>query len=184
MSRRRHSGRRGRSGSPRTWQRTADRLAGYAVAILVVAVIVAVGVGTYQAWGPYGERSRDTPGVHRDYDENGQLQRLVYDAHGRHRPDTWSYFDRGRLLRTDVDQDGDGLVDTSYHYDADGNVTKTGFSTKHDGVIDAWRFESAEGALVKIEYSGNRDGRITRTEYYERDTIVRVADSHGDRARN
>lgn len=151
---------------------------------LLVAGILAIGVGTYHAWGPYGQRAQDSPGIHRDYDANGQLQRIVYDAHGRHRADTWSYFDRGRVLRTDVDQDGDGLVDTSYYYDADGNVTKTGFSTKHDGVIDAWRFEAPDGALVKIEYSGGRDGRVTRTEYYERDAVVRVADSQSDRATN
>jgi hypothetical protein len=151
------------------------------VLVIVCAITIGSGVVAYRRWGPYGESVQTSPGIHREYDVDGQLKTIVYDAHGRHKPDTWSYFDHGRLLRTEVDTDGDGIIDTWYYYGPDGDVTKTGFSTRHDGVVDGWRFETPAGALVKIEYSAGRDGRVTRTEFYDGNTVTRVAESDGDR---
>lgn len=176
MPHRSHSGRRRRDGSSR---HVPARVAWVAGLTIAGALIVCSGLIAFRKWGPYGNRLSDSPGVQRQYDADGQLTRIVYDAHGRHRPDTWSYFDHGRVVRTDCDEDGDGAVDTWYYYDGDGNVTKTGFSTKHDGVVDAWRFENPGGVLAKIEYSATRDGRITRTEFYKGNAVTRVADDLG-----
>jgi hypothetical protein len=159
------------------------RLTAGAVSLGAVTLLGALMVGSsvvaYRHWGSRGESLSDGRRIHKEYDAGGQLTMIAYDAYGRHRPDTWSYFDHGRLVRTEVDRDGDGVLDTWYYYDAEGNVTRTGFSTKHDGVVDAWRYESPDGVLIKIEYSATRDGRITRTEYYEGNVVTRVADSLG-----
>jgi hypothetical protein len=176
MAHRSHSGRVRHRSLPR---RVAARISGLAGLALAAAVIVGSGVIAFSTWGPYGQVLKNSPGIRRQYDPNGQLTLIVYDAHGRHRPDTWSYFDRGRVVRTEVDEDGDGAVDTWYYYDAAGNVMKTGFSTKHDDTVDAWRFEDADGALVKVEYSAKRDGRITRTEFYAGNVVTRVVDDLG-----
>ncbi len=142
-----------------------------------LAATIGSGVLAYSKWGAYGTPMIDGRGIHREFTPNGQLRLLEYDAHGRHKIDTWSYFDRDRVVRTEVDEDGDGVVDTWYYYDAAGEVEKTGFSRRNNGVADTWRYETPDGTLTKIEYSETRDGAITRTEFYDRGSVVRTSPS-------
>jgi hypothetical protein len=143
----------------------------------VIATTVGSGVFAYVKWGPYGSPIVDARRIHREYTPTGELRLIEYDAHNRHKADTWSYFDHGHVVRTEVDEDGDGVVDTWYYYDAAGEVQKTGSSTRKDGIVDVWRYQAPDGAVTKIEYSGARDGTISRTELYDGNMLVRTIDS-------
>jgi hypothetical protein len=155
----------------RRFSRTTEVL----LACAVVLVAVGAGLAALGHSGRYGRTYPDDPRVHREFDPvTGQLIQLIYDASGNHKADTWSYFANGKVVRTEVDEDEDGKIDTWYYYNANEEVEKTGFSTQKDGVVDAWRYETPDGALTRIEYSSARDGVVTRRDFYEHNAVVRT----------
>ena len=108
------------------------------------------------------------------YDKTGRLQLLKYDANNNGRPETFSYMDGGRIVRIEIDKDEDGKIDRWEYYDQNQKLTKVGFSRENDGTVDAWSYPRADGSTDRIEFSTRRDGKVTRTEYYEKDAIVRA----------
>ena len=133
------------------------------------------GVATYQLGGPYGERLRDEPGAGRVYDaETGLLQLVATDRNSNLWFDMWTHFADGRAVRSELDENEDGVIDYWRHYAPDGSVQKVGFSTLRDGVEDAWVYVDEAGVLKRVEYSTRRDGVVDRTELYEDGAIVRV----------
>ena len=87
--------------------------------MLVLGLVAAVvsGVVAYQAGGPYGDRNEQHPRVQRVCDPaTGKLTMVAYAADGRFRIDHWCYMDGERLLRMDVDENGDGAVDRREYY--------------------------------------------------------------------
>lgn len=91
----------------------------FARVILAVGLSAAVvsGVVAYRAGGPYGDRNEQDPRVRRVYDPaSGKLTMVAYAADGSLRLDHWCYMDGERLVRMDVDEDGDGAVDRREYY--------------------------------------------------------------------
>ena len=109
------------------------------------------------------------------YDEGtGQLELLKYDANHDGVIETFSYMKGNRILRIEIDADGDGRIDRWEYYGASQRLERVGFSRGHDGREDAWSYADAAGAIVRIEMSTNRDGRVTRTEHFDREALVRA----------
>jgi hypothetical protein len=88
-----------------------------------MAAIAGTGVYEFQVNGRYGEGLRSDPRSDRRYDpRTGELRSVAYDSDGDLKPDSWAYFEHGRVVRMTVDADGDGVIDRAYTYDADGEA--------------------------------------------------------------
>jgi hypothetical protein len=126
-------------------------------------------------------RSQAQKNIEPVYDQvTGRLKQLNYDSKNTGKFDTVSYMDGARVLRIEIDTDGDGKVDRWEYYGADQKLEKVGFSRAHDGKEDAWSYAGPDGKVERIEISTKRDGKITRTEHYEKDVPVRAEeDTHG-----
>jgi hypothetical protein len=160
--------------APRSQGPPASRLERALLAGGLVASVIA-GVVIYQVGGPYGERLYDEPGAGRLYDpDTGLLRLLATDRDSNLWFDMWTHYADGALVRSELDDNEDGVIDYWRHYAADGSTLKVGFSTKRDGVEDAWVHVDDTGILERIEYSTSRDGVVDRTEYYEAGVVVRV----------
>lgn len=107
-------------------------------------------------------------------EKTGRLERLDYDTRNSGRIDTRCYMDGTRILRIEVDRDGDGKVDRWEYYGADDKLEKVGVSRRNDGVPDAWAYEGPDGGLARLEISTAHDGKVNRTEYYEHGALVRA----------
>ena len=120
----------------------------------------------------------DTPaagGAQATYSQQtGKLSSLAFDSNHDGKLDTWSYMDGARALRIEMDRDSDGKIDRWEYYGPENTLTKVGFSRANDGRVDAWAFAGPDGQLARVEVSTRRDGKVTRTEYYEHDTLVRA----------
>src|SRR3989442_1782241 len=115
------------------------------------------------------------------YDKSGKLQLLKYDANGDGKVDTWSYMDGARVVRIEIDKDEDGKIDRWEYYGADQKLEKVGTSRANDGKDDAWSYTGPDGSIVRIDVSTRRDGNVTRTEHYQNNVLVSVAeDSDAD----
>ena len=104
--------------------------------------------------------------------QTGRLQLLKYDSNNNGRPDTFSYMDGSRVWKIEIDQDEDGKIDRWEYYGADEKLEKVGFSRESDGKEDAWSYAAPDGSIIRIDVSTRRDGKVTRTEHYDRDTLV------------
>ena len=115
------------------------------------------------------------------YDDNGRLTQLFYDRNKNGRVDTVAFMDGARFIRIEIDSDEDGLVDRWEYYGADQKLEKVGFSKANDGQPDTWVYRDVKDDVRKIEMSTRRDGKVSRTEYYDNGSLVRVEeDSDGD----
>lgn len=143
--------------------------------VLTVALVAAV------ACAP-GQRSHSgiPPSIAPVYDQaTGRLTELRYDANHNGRTDTVSYMNGPRVVRVEIDQDEDGVVDRWEHYDGEGHLVRVGFSRTGDGHENAWSYADAAGRITRIDMAG-ADGRISRSEHYEAATIV-AAEEDSDR---
>ena len=98
--------------------------------ILAAGLLAAIasGIVAYRNSGPYGERGRENPGVRRIVDPaTERLRLLIYDSDVNGRFDTWSYMDGDRLLRMEIDSNGDGVIDQRKSFDA--NISVSGIAT-------------------------------------------------------
>jgi len=176
-------GHQGTRSQPRQhWRHIAEPASRLEITILALGLIAAVASGTVTYWlgGPYGEGFGD-PRVWRIYDHAGQLELLIYDANGNVHLDTWAYWEADRVIRREVDENEDGVIDRWEYVGPDGDIEKVGFSTSRDAVVDAWRFLREDGTVERIEYSIRRDGQISRTEFYTGGALMRVEhDTDGD----
>jgi len=99
--------------------RRPRRRGGLVAAILVLGLAGAVvsGVVAYQTGGPYGDRNDTDPRLHREYDPGtGKVTKVAFAADGSLRIDHWCEMDGERLLRMEIDDDGDGVADRREHY--------------------------------------------------------------------
>lgn len=120
------------------------------------------------------------PSIAPVYDQaTGRLTELRYDANRDGRSDTVSYMNGPRVVRIEIDQDEDGIVDRWEHYDGDGRLVRVGFSRTGDGHENAWSYADSAGRVTRIEMAA-ADGRVSRTEHYEAATMV-AAEEDSDR---
>lgn len=136
------------------------------------AAAFGLGVALLGACGSPSQGARLAPEYNPD---TGQLERLAYDANQNGVAESVSFFRGSRIERIEVDVDEDGRVDRWEHYGADGRLVKVGFSRRTDGRENAWSFADAAGAIQRIEIAAGDDPtRVTRTEYFEREALVRA----------
>jgi len=128
--------------------------------------------------GAQESRKHITP----EYDkESGKLKLLKYDSNANGIVDTWSYMDGARVIRIEIDKDEDGKIERWEYYGPDQKLEKVGFSRENDGKEDAWSFAGPDGTIARLEISTHRDGKISRSETYEHEKIVRAEeDTDGD----
>jgi hypothetical protein len=113
--------------------------------------------------------------------KTGKLETLKYDAGGDGKFGTVSYMDGARIVRIEIDRDGDGKVDRWEYYGPEQKLEKIGFSRANDGIEDAWSFFDADGAVVRIETSTRRDGKPNRFEHYAGNVLTHAEeDTDGD----
>ena len=115
--------------------------------------------------------------------QTGKLQLLKYDSNKNGKVDTWSYMDGTRVLRIEIDSDEDGSLDRWEYYGADQKLEKIGSSRANDGREDAWSYAGPDGSIARIDVSTKRDGKVTRTEHYEKDALVRAEEDSDDDGR-
>jgi hypothetical protein len=132
------------------------------------------------ACGSGNKASANGP-IQAKYDDDGRLTQLFYDRNRNGRVDTVAFMDGTRFIRIEIDSDEDGLVDRWEYYGADQKLEKVGFSKANDGQPDTWVYRDVKDEVRKIEMSTRRDGKVSRTEYYDNGSLVRVEeDSDGD----
>lgn len=105
-----------------------------------------------------------------------RLVRKQLDLNGDGRVDVAQAFDDdGRLVREALDLDFDGRIDQLNHYDAKGQLTRKERDLDSDGRADLWHlFE--QGQLVRKERDVNGDGKIDYWEYWEAGAIDRIGE--------
>src|SRR5262245_19787733 len=134
------------------------------VALLVLLACTACGTGS--------EPSKRIQAV---YDETtGRLRLLKYDSNGDGKVDTWSYMEGTRLVRIEIDQDGDGVVDRREHYTANQALEKVELVHGHDGTVTRVEYYEAD-RLVRAEEDSDGDGNIVKWETYDGDRLASVA---------
>ena len=85
--------------------------------------MVGSGACEFRAHGRYGLRPQFELHVTREFDPlTGAVRWIGYDTNGDHRNDSWAEYDRGRVVRLIVDEDGDGVIDRAYTYDENGTA--------------------------------------------------------------
>ena len=121
-------------------------------------------------------------GIEPVYDkQTGKLTLLKYDSNGNGKVDTFSYMDGARVVRIEIDKDEDGKIERWEYYGPDQQLLKIGLSRANDGRVDAWSYPNPDGSTARMDLSSTRDGSVDRTEYYEKNALVRAEeDTDGD----
>ena len=111
----------------------------------------------------------------------GGVADKVADRNGDGRPDLWQYRENGVLVRELFDEDGDGRVDNTIHYDpATGQKTAQEEDSNFDGLVDSW-VEFRGGEVVRRRQDANGDGQPDSWTLYRGAQLARVEeDRNGD----
>jgi hypothetical protein len=89
--------------------------------------------------------------------DSGRLEQLVSDRDGDGKLDTRAFMDGTTLQRIEIDRNADGRPDRWEHY-------QTASNARARSEVEIERAEEANGSTE----------RITRREFYERGTVVRI----------
>ncbi len=128
-----------------------------AMRILSVAVLVAA-LGACREPSSRAEASGT-------YDADGKLRLVTYDRNGNGKPDAWAYMDGTRIVRVEIDQNEDGIIERREYYDTRQALEKVELSTRGDGSITRTEFYEG-GVLVRAEQDVDGDGAVDRWETY------------------
>ena len=101
-----------------------------------------------------------------------QLVRLDWDANGDGRIEHRTYFADGIAVRTEVDDNRDGIVDRWEYVDRSAAVSRIGTSSANDGLEDTWTGPAGADGETRIERAQYRDGSIDRIEVVRGDTLI------------
>ena len=100
---------------------------------------------------------REYSGQRRVFYKDGKVVRIEENSNGDGKPDTFSYFENGQLVRKEVDR-------------------------KHTGKIDLWGYYQ-EGRLIKQEEDLQGDGKVSRVVYFHGDEVIRREEDTAHRGR-
>ena len=78
------------------------------------------------------------------------------------------YREDGRPGRSELDTDGDHVVDRWETLRPDGTVALSAHSRGNTGSPDTWEYADAQGVVFQIEFDDDGDGEPDRTEYPQR----------------
>ena len=102
--------------------------------------------------------------------ETGSLGQIRYRPDDSGEGQSWAFLDGARLVRIEVDEDGDDQVDRWEHYGAPPVSAEPGDAAA-----------ALLAALERVDVSTRRDGVVSRKEYYEGGMLVRAEeDTSGD----
>lgn len=150
---------------------------------IVLGVLVGA-VASYFAWGPAppGGGAITPAPVGTTYDpETGRLQELTYDRNNDGSTDAWLVMNGSTLLRADMDETFDGVVDRREHYADDNQGAEEPSSAPvmvelldpERGTVSR-REQYEAGTLQSAEEDMNSDGVIDKWETYEAGALRRV----------
>ena len=103
-----------------------------------------------------------------------QLVRLDWDANGDGRTEHRTYFVDGIAVRSEVDDNRDGIVDRWEYVDRAAAVTHIGTSSANDGLEDTWTWTTGADGETRIQRAQYRDGSIDRVEVVRENALVRA----------
>jgi hypothetical protein len=134
------------------------------VALLVIGVVAHVGCQRQQPFG--------TSEVKPTYNkESGRLERISYDLNRDTRMDAWLVMDGTRVVRAELDENFDGVVDRWEYY---GDHAVPAAAAPGSGLLP-------RRPLRRAEQATRSDGKINRREFYESGQLSSVEeDTNGD----
>jgi hypothetical protein len=123
--------------------------------------------------------------------ETGRLEKITYDRNGDGKVDAWTFMDGTILVRAELDDNYDGVVDRWEHYAPGAGVapatvapppgerptgvlTRVETSTRHDGKPSRWEFYEG-GALTRAEEDTDGDGRVDKWETWRAGALAIIA---------
>jgi hypothetical protein len=106
--------------------------------------------------------------------QTGRLEQLTSDRDGNGKVDTWAFMDGPKLIRIEIDRNGDGKADRFEHYLEDGATLDR--VDEADGPTDriTRREVYVGGEVRRVEEDTDLDGRMDKWEHYERGELVRM----------
>src|SRR5205085_12025967 len=125
-----------------------------------LVALLACGTPACTAPAPAGD-----PRLKPEYGKDGRLTRLTYDKNADGKDDTFAFMDGPIVVRVEVDEDGDGKIDRwEYH-----RVGATG-----DSIAAAPNAHTPDKTIERIERATHHDGKISRKEFFENGTLIRL----------
>ncbi len=200
-------------GSMTDRHRPQTRLATAAVLALSLAGLTAGCASDSGSTSPGEDITMDKPRVTTSKEGDLVVKRFDLDKNGQ--ADVIKYFERfkspdnpdvtkERIVRKEIDLNGDGTVDITRYYDDEGTAQRETVDLNLDGTIDATNYydngklarkevhgkdgESViatrfyiGGKLQRVERDRNDDGKVDLWEYYENENLQRIGrDLNGD----
>ncbi|HKC52852.1 MAG TPA: hypothetical protein VKF60_18830 [Myxococcota bacterium] len=102
------------------------------------------------------------------------------DRNGDGRADEWIYSANGRPVTDALDDDFDGRVDRIRHYDAKGRLVSSDEDLNGDGVMETTSLYE-DGKLARRRTDSNGDGQADTWSFYNGDELLRTEiDRNGD----
>jgi hypothetical protein len=145
------------------FSRSLDSELRVSVAALVLA-LAAVGCQRSQPSGT----SEVQPTYNKD---SGRLERISYDRNRDTRMDAWLVMDGTRVIRAELDENFDGVVDRWEYY---GDQAVSTAAAPGSGLVP-------RGTLVRAEQATRGDGKVNRRESYADGQLSSVEeDTNGD----
>jgi hypothetical protein len=103
------------------------------------------------------------------YGPTGRLQRVLNDADGDGVAEAIVYYHSdGRPERSELDTDGDHVIDRWETLRPDGTVAILSYSRRGSGTPDAWAYVDEDGFVYRSEFDEDGDGAVDRIEHAER----------------
>ncbi|HTO52706.1 MAG TPA: hypothetical protein VMR50_04900 [Myxococcota bacterium] len=102
------------------------------------------------------------------------------DRNGDGKPDEWLYTVNGRPVTDALDDDFDGRVDRIQHYDSKGRLVSSDEDLNGDGVMETTSIYE-DGQLVRRRTDSNGDGQADTWSFYKDNELLRTEiDKNGD----